>query len=133
MGAEITLAGPSTLMPVEIEKMGVKICSNVEEAVEGADVVMGLRIQKERQHEGLIPSIREYADLFGIDKKKIELASPNVIIMHPGPVNRGIEMTSDVIDYTASTINEQVTNGVAIRMALLYLLTRRRVIEHDMY
>ncbi|HHW70724.1 MAG TPA: aspartate carbamoyltransferase catalytic subunit [Clostridiales bacterium] len=128
VGAQVYLAGPQTLMPLDIEKTGAVVCTTVEEAIEGADVVMGLRIQKERQREGLIPSIREYAHLFGIDKERIELASPNLIIMHPGPVNRGIEMTSEVIDSPASVINEQVTNGVAIRMALLYLLTRRRMV-----
>lgn len=133
MGANIALAGPSTLMPSEIEKTGVHVCSTVEEAIDGADVVMGLRIQKERQQRGLIPSIREYAELFGIDKKRLELASPHVVIMHPGPVNRGVEMTTDIINSPKSAINEQVTNGVAIRMALLYLLTRRRSIEYDMY
>ncbi len=128
MGAQIYLAGPQTLMPLEIERTGAVVCSTVEEAIEGVDVVMGLRIQRERQREGLIPSIREYTHLFGIDGRRIELASPNVIIMHPGPVNRGVEMTSEVIDCPASVIEEQVTNGVAVRMALLYLLTRRRVV-----
>lgn len=133
MGADVTLAGPKTLMPLEIEKTGVRVCNTVEEAIEGADVVMGLRIQNERQRQGLIPSIREYAEIFGIDERKIELASPHVVIMHPGPVNRGVEMTSAVIDSPASAINEQVTNGVAVRMALLYLLTRRRSTEYDMH
>lgn len=133
MGAQVALAGPATLMPLEIEKTGAYVCSTVEEAVEDADVIMGLRIQNERQRQGLIPSIREYAEVFGIDERKMELASQNVVIMHPGPVNRGVEMTSAVIDSAASAINEQVTNGVAIRMALLYLLTRRRSTEYDMY
>lgn len=133
MGADVTLAGPKTLMPLEIEKTGVRVCNTVEEAIEGADVVMGLRIQNERQRQGLIPSIREYSEIFGIDEQMIELASPHVVIMHPGPVNRGVEMTSAIIDSPASAINVQVTNGVAVRMALLYLLTRRRSTEYDLH
>ena len=133
LGAQVVLAGPETLIPMEIEKTGAKVYNQIEDAIEGADVVMGLRIQNERQKDGLIPSIREYVELFGIDEKRMELASPNVVIMHPGPINRGVEMSSKVADSPSSAINEQVTNGVAVRMALLYLLTRRRSTSHDMY
>lgn len=125
MGAEVRVAGPSTLMPPDIEKMGARVFYKVEEAVKDADVVMGLRIQRERQQKGLLPSIREYTRLFGITQERIRLAKADALIMHPGPVNRGVEISSDLVDGEQSVINEQVTNGVAIRMALLYLLTRR--------
>jgi aspartate carbamoyltransferase catalytic subunit len=125
LGAEVCVAGPSTLMPPYIENMGVKVFNSVQEALIDADVVMGLRIQLERQKKGLFPSIREYSKLFGLDEKRLLLAKADAIVLHPGPVNRGIEISSEVIDGSKSLINEQVTNGVAIRMALLYLLTRR--------
>jgi len=125
MGAEVRVAGPSTLMPPDIEKMGARVFYKVEEAIKDADVVMGLRIQRERQQKGLLPSIREYTRLFGITQERIRLAKADALIMHPGPVNRGVEISSDLVDGEQSVINEQVTNGVAIRMALLYLLTRR--------
>lgn len=126
MGAEVWLCGPATLMPVEIEKTGAKVARSVEEAIEGADVVMGLRLQKERQQGGLIPALREYAAVYGINGERMRLANPDALIMHPGPINRGMEMTSEVADRAESVIEEQVKNGVAVRMALLYLLTRRR-------
>jgi len=126
MGAEVRVAGPATLIPVGLESMGVKLCRSVEEAIEGADVLMALRLQKERQQRGLIPSLREYSVRYGINKRRVELADKDVIIMHPGPMNRGVEVSSDVADADNSEINEQVTNGVAVRMALLYLITRRR-------
>jgi aspartate carbamoyltransferase catalytic subunit len=122
MGSEVVVAGPGTLMPVEVEKTGAKLARSVEEAVEGADVVMGLRIQLERQKKGLFPSQREYARYFGIDAAKLSLAKKDALLMHPGPVNRGLELTSDIIDGPQSLINEQVKNGVAVRMAVLYLL-----------
>lgn len=128
MGAEVRVAGPPTLMPPDIEKMGAKVFFKVEEAVRGADVVMGLRLQRERQQKGLLPSLREYTRLFGITEERIRLAKKDALIMHPGPVNRGVEISSNLVDGAQSVINEQVTNGVAIRMALLYLLTRR---NHD--
>jgi aspartate carbamoyltransferase catalytic subunit len=109
-------------MPPGIESLGAKVCSTAAEAVTGADVVMALRIQQERQHDPLIPSLREYAMFYGINRKLLELASKNVLIMHPGPINRGVEMNPDVADGTGSVILEQVANGVAIRMALLYLI-----------
>ena len=125
MGAEVRVAGPTTLMPPDIEKMGAKVFYRVEEAIKGADVVMGLRLQRERQQKGLLPSLREYTHLFGITQERMRLAKADALIMHPGPVNRGVEISSDLVDGEHSVINEQVTNGVAIRMALLYLLTRR--------
>ncbi|WP_265443574.1 aspartate carbamoyltransferase catalytic subunit [Acetivibrio straminisolvens] len=125
LGAEVSVAGPSTLIPRELEKTGVKVFTTVQEALIDADVVMGLRIQKERQKSGLFPSIREYSRFFGLDEKRLKLAKEDALILHPGPVNRGVELPSSVVDCDRSLINEQVTNGVAVRMALLYLLTRR--------
>jgi aspartate carbamoyltransferase catalytic subunit len=125
LGAEVCVAGPSTLLPPEIEKTGVKAFNTVQEALIDADVVMGLRIQLERQKKGLFPSIREYSRFFGLDEKRLKLAKEDALIMHPGPVNRGVELSSSVVDGDKSLINEQVQNGVAVRMALLYLLTRR--------
>lgn len=125
MGANVTVSGPRTLVPKEFGDMGARVLYDVKEAVRGADVVMGLRIQRERQQAGLFPSVREYADFFGIDEEVMKLADPDAIVMHPGPMNRGVEIMSDVADAPNSWINEQVKNGVAIRMALLYMLTRR--------
>lgn len=127
MGAEVALCAPPTLMPAQMEELGVKTYTRVEEAVEGADVVMGLRIQKERQEEGNFPSLREYSGFFGINEERMKYAKPDALIMHPGPINRGVEITSDAADCEQSVINEQVTSGVAVRMALLYLLTRKGV------
>ncbi|MGI6200211.1 MAG: aspartate carbamoyltransferase catalytic subunit [Christensenellales bacterium] len=124
LGAEVVLAGPRTLVPQELAASGARITYDVDEAVRGADVVMGLRIQRERQQSGLFPSVREYAALFGIDERRMALAKPHAMIMHPGPVNRGVEMTSAMVDSEDSVIREQVRNGVAVRMALLYMLTR---------
>ena len=103
----------------------MKITNDVDEALEGADVVMGLRIQKERQQAGLFPSVREYYKYFGIDEERLTKAKSDAIIMHPGPVNRGVEMSTFTIDGDMSVIDEQVTNGLAVRMALLFMLTRR--------
>ena len=127
MSAEVALCAPPTLMPAQMEELGVKTYTRVEEAVEGADVVMGLRIQKERQEEGNFPSLREYSEFFGINEERMKYAKPDALIMHPGPINRGVEITSDAADCEQSVINEQVTSGVAVRMALLYLLTRKGV------
>lgn len=123
LGAEVTVIAPSTLLPPAAEKLGVKVCSSVEEGLQDADVVMVLRIQLERQQRGLFPTIREYARLYGITAERLRLASPEALVMHPGPMNRGVEIAPEVADSAQSVINEQVTNGVAIRMALLYLLT----------
>lgn len=125
MGAQVNLYAPSTLMPPGIEALGAKIHSSVEEAVIDCDVVMGLRVQLERQKKALFPSSSEYSKFFGMNPENIKGAKKNALWMHPGPVNRGVEMTSSLIDADNAVINEQVTNGVAVRMALLYLLTGR--------
>jgi len=122
MGASVAVCGPSTLLPHEIEKMGVDVYHNLDAALDGADVVNVLRLQKERQHAGLLPSLREYTSLFGITKERLSFLNKNYTIMHPGPMNRGVEISSEVADGDASIILEQVTNGVAVRMAVLYLL-----------
>lgn len=123
MGAEVRLAGPATLLPPGIEQMGALVCRSPEEALAGADVVMILRIQLERQQQGLFPGLREYGKLFGLNQARLRLAAPDALVMHPGPMNRGVEISQEVADGLQSVINEQVTNGVAVRMALLYLLT----------
>ncbi|NJD04098.1 MAG: aspartate carbamoyltransferase catalytic subunit [Ruminiclostridium sp.] len=125
LGAEVCVAGPATLLPPGIEKTGARVFSTVQEALIDADVVMGLRIQLERQKKGLFPTVREYSRFFGLDDKRLLFAKENALVIHPGPVNRGVELSSTVIDSDRSAIDEQVTNGVAVRMALLYLLTRR--------
>jgi aspartate carbamoyltransferase catalytic subunit len=122
MGAEVHLAGPKTLMPLGIEEMGVTVHARVEDALEGADVVNILRIQKERQQKGLFPSAREYARIFGINKDRLKLAKPDAMVMHPGPMNRGLEISPDIAYSDQSVIQEQVKNGLAIRMALLFLV-----------
>ncbi len=122
LGASVAVCGPSTLMPPEVEKMGVDVYTNLNKALEGADVVNILRLQRERQQAGLLPSLREYTSLFGITKERLKLLNKNFTIMHPGPMNRGVEISSDVADGESSIILEQVTNGVAVRMAVLYLL-----------
>jgi aspartate carbamoyltransferase catalytic subunit len=123
LGAKVYLAAPGTLIPPSIEKTGAKV-SSIDEAVKDADVVMGLRIQKERQQSALFPNIREYAKFYGIGDERLKLAKEDVLLMHPGPVNRGTELTTSIVDGANSVINEQVMNGVAIRMALLYIFTR---------
>ncbi len=122
MGAQVFVSGPATMIPMGIEHLGATVCRNVNEAVRNADIVMPLRIQKERQQDHLLPSLREYATFFGINRHNLELAKPDAIVMHPGPINRGVEISPDIADGTRSVILEQVTNGVAIRMALLYLV-----------
>ncbi|MCY4545356.1 MAG: aspartate carbamoyltransferase catalytic subunit [Gemmatimonadetes bacterium] len=122
MGARVAVCGPPTLIPVDIEDMGVEVCYRVEDALRDADVVYALRIQLERQHEAFFPSLREYTRLFGIDPERLELAKPDAVVMHPGPINRGVELDSRVADSGRSVILDQVTNGVAVRMAVLYLL-----------
>jgi aspartate carbamoyltransferase catalytic subunit len=126
MGASVVLAGPPTLMPPEMDALGCEVTDKVDEAIKSADVVMGLRIQLERQKKGLFPSIREYHKFFGITEDRMALAREGALVMHPGPVNRGVEIATEVADSPESTIDEQVTNGVAIRMALLFMLTRQR-------
>lgn len=124
MGATVRLCGPPTLLPkMYFEQLGVSCHYSVEEALEGADVVMVLRIQKERQEKGLLPSLREYAKCYCINEARMKLAKPDALVLHPGPMNRGVEIASAIADSVQSVIEEQVTNGVAIRMALLYLLS----------
>lgn len=123
MGAKVSLCGPPTLMPYKIENMGVEVSFNLDEAIQDTDVIYVLRIQKERQKGGLLPSLREYIELYGITLERFENAKDDVVIMHPGPINRGIEIDPRVADGTNSIILDQVTNGVAVRMAILYLLS----------
>lgn len=122
MGAQVFLAGPQTFMPAGVAKLGVTVCGSVAEAVQGADVVMALRIQLERQNDSLIPSSREYSRFYGVNQQVMAMAKKDAIVMHPGPVNRGVELNPDVADGKRSVILDQVTNGVAVRMALLYLV-----------
>jgi aspartate carbamoyltransferase catalytic subunit len=123
MGAEVMLCGPKTLLPRDVEQFGVHISYDVEEAIAWADVLNVLRIQLERQETGLFPSLREYHAEFGITLQRLERAKKAITIMHPGPINRGVELDSDVADADYSVILDQVTNGVAVRMAVLYLLS----------
>ena len=123
MGAEVMVCGPKTLIPPGIGELGVHVGYNVDEAISWADALNVLRIQLERQEKGLFPSVREYHAEFGITRDRIERAKKELIIMHPGPINRGIELDSDVADSDASIILNQVTNGVAVRMAVLVLLS----------
>jgi aspartate carbamoyltransferase catalytic subunit len=122
LGADVWVSGPSTLIPAGIERLGVHVSTSLEDAVEGADVIMMLRIQQERMEGAFFPSLREYFTVFGMTTARVALANPNVIIMHPGPMNRGVEIASEVADGPFSVILEQVANGVAVRMAVLYLL-----------
>jgi aspartate carbamoyltransferase catalytic subunit len=122
LGCDVWASGPPTLMPPGIERLGVHGTSAVDEAVEGADVVMLLRVQRERMQGTFFPSLREYFTVFGMTDERLKLAKPDVIIMHPGPMNRGVEIASEVADGPYSVILEQVANGVAVRMAVLYLL-----------
>ncbi|MCX5827262.1 MAG: aspartate carbamoyltransferase catalytic subunit [Deltaproteobacteria bacterium] len=123
MGAQVTVAGPATMIPRDIEQMGVTVYSSLDEAIKEVDVIMMLRIQIERQQQNIFPSLREYAQRFCLSKKNISLAKEDVLVMHPGPINRGVEISPDIADGPYSVILDQVTNGVAVRMALLYLLT----------
>ena len=132
LGAEVAVAGPQTLIPREIEKMGVKVYSDLDRALDKVDVVNILRIQMERQESGLFPSIREYREIYGMNAERLKRIGKKAMIMHPGPMNRGIEIESSVADSSQSVITEQVKNGVAIRMALLYLLAGREIDNEDL-
>ena len=133
LGARVTLCGPPTLLPARVEELGlptapagqagVRVTWNVDEAIRGADVLMLLRIQHERQEAALVPSLREYRLRYGLDEARLKSAKPDVLVMHPGPINRGVELDSYVADGPNSVILEQVTNGVAVRMAALYLVS----------
>lgn len=122
LGAKVRLCAPPTLLPVGIEKMGVEIFHDLNQALEGTDVVYVLRLQLERQKKNLFPTIREYSMLYGVTSERLKRAKKDAMVMHPGPMNRGVEISSGVADGPASVIDDQVTNGVAVRMAVLYLL-----------
>lgn len=126
LGAHVTVCGPSTLIPRGIEQLGANVNFRLSDVIKQSDVLMPLRIQRERQQEKFLPSIREYAIQFGITKDKLKNAKKNVVIMHPGPTNRGVELSAEVADGEFSVILDQVTNGVAVRMAILYLLLGSR-------
>ena len=123
MGMEVRVCGPASLLPLQVEALGVRACTDLDTAVEDADIIMVLRLQLERQEKGLIPSLREYSQLYGLNLQRLEQAKPHVLIMHPGPINRGVEIAPEVAEGPYSLILDQVANGVALRMALLYLLT----------
>ncbi len=122
MGADVRVAGPGTMIPPGIERLGATVCRSLNEALEGADVVMMLRIQLERQGKSLLPTLREYSRFFGLNPSNLALAKPDALVMHPGPMNRGVEISTSVADGPQSVILDQVENGVAVRMALLYLV-----------
>jgi aspartate carbamoyltransferase catalytic subunit len=122
MGAKVTVCGPATFMPPQIESLGIKATTDFEEALVGKDVVMMLRIQLERQKKGLFPSLLEYFKTYGLTEERLALADKDAIVMHPGPMNRGVEISSEVADGSHSVILDQVENGVSVRMAVLYLL-----------
>jgi aspartate carbamoyltransferase catalytic subunit len=122
MGITVTVAGPPTLIPAQCQELGVKVSHRLEEAIAHADVIMMLRLQHERMQGGFIPSLREYSRVWGLTLAKLEHCRPDVLIMHPGPVNRGVELAPEVADSAYSVILDQVSNGVAVRMAVLYLL-----------
>jgi len=126
LGAEVVVIGPPTMIPAGIEEMGARVSYNFDAELKNADFINMLRIQKERQEKGLIPSIEEYAALFGLNAERMKKAPKDVVVMHPGPINRGIEITSEVADGLNNVILEQVTNGVAVRAALLFLLLSGR-------
>lgn len=122
MGADVWVCAPPTLMPQGIEQLGAKVTYNIDEALHGANVVMMLRVQLERQKAGLFPTLREYSQLYGLNANRLKLAATGALVLHPGPINRGVEISAEVADGMQSLINEQVTCGVAVRMALLYLM-----------
>src|SRR5688572_19322094 len=125
VGAEVWVCGPATLIPPGLDRLGVQVTTSIDVAVENADVVMMLRIQQERMHGHFFPSLREYFSLFGLTRSRLRRAKEDAIVMHPGPMNRGVEIDSEVADGPTSVILEQVSNGVAVRMAVLYLLAGR--------
>ena len=126
MGAEVRIAAPPPMIPPAVETLGVKAYTSLREALDGADVVMALRIQNERLAGSFFPSVREYSATFGLDRAKLRYAKDDCIVMHPGPVNRGVELSHDLADHRPSVILDQVRNGVAIRMAVLYLFSGRQ-------
>ncbi len=122
MGAQVTVVGPPTLIPASVESWGADVSWSLDEVLPKLDVVYLLRVQKERQNEQLFPTIREYASVWGMDRRRAEQLKPEALIMHPGPINRGVEIGSDLADLSRSIITDQVTNGIAVRMSLLYLM-----------
>ncbi len=122
LGADVIVCGPSTLVPASISKFGVEVAHSLDDILPRCDVINVLRIQFERQRSGLFPSIHEYAHLFGMDSDRLRRAKPNILLLAPGPINRGVEVTPEVADGPHSAILQQVTNGLAVRMAVLYLL-----------
>ncbi len=123
LGAEMRVVGPPTMIPLQLEKLGVRVYHNLDEALRGVQVIMMLRLQLERQGRALFPTIREYARLYGLTAERVKLAEPGAIVMHPGPINRGVEIAPDVADSLSSVILDQVANGVAVRMGILYLMS----------
>ncbi|MBM4124790.1 MAG: aspartate carbamoyltransferase catalytic subunit [Nitrospira sp.] len=123
LGAEIRAVGPPTMIPACLDKLGVRVYHRMDEALRGVDVIMMLRLQLERQGRALFPTIREYARLYGLTAERLKLAEPGALVMHPGPINRGVEIAPEVADSFSSVILDQVTNGVAVRMGVLYLLS----------
>ncbi|MDR3269963.1 MAG: aspartate carbamoyltransferase catalytic subunit [Peptococcaceae bacterium] len=121
LGAEVIFAGPPTLLPLEMKTLGVQVTYDLDSVLPGADAVMPLRLQMERQQKGLLPTLREYNRVYGLNLKRMEQTGKQTLVLHPGPMNRGVEIESDLADSALSVIEEQVTNGVAIRMALIYL------------
>ena len=126
LGAEVRVVGPPTLIPKYIEEINAKAFYNLEDAIRDADVVIMLRIQRERQDSEFFPSLREYSRFYGLTREKLKVAAPDVTIMHPGPINRGVELSSDVADGADAVILEQVSNGIAVRMAMFYLVASAR-------
>jgi len=124
LGADVRVVGPSTLLPTGIENMGAKVFNNMREGLKDADIVMMLRLQRERMNGSFVPSVKEYFRYFGLDSEKLALAKPDALVMHPGPMNRGVEIASDIADGAQSLIREQVEMGVAVRMAVLEALSR---------
>ena len=122
LGAEVRVVGPPTMIPMGIDKLGAKAFYNLDDALRGVQVIMMLRLQLERQGRALFPTIREYARLYGLTAERVKMAEPGAIVMHPGPINRGVEIDSDIADSSRSVILEQVTNGLAVRMAVLFLV-----------
>ncbi|MDP2599597.1 MAG: aspartate carbamoyltransferase catalytic subunit [Deltaproteobacteria bacterium] len=122
MGAKVSVAGPATMIPAEVEQYGVEVAHDIKKIIPKADVIMMLRIQREREADGLFPSLREYARFFGLNRETMRHAKKDAVILHPGPVNRGVEISAEVADGPHSVILDQVSNGVAVRMALLYLM-----------
>ena len=127
LGANVSVVGPPTVIPEDITELNVKKYYCIEDSLDGADVIIMLRIQRERQNRNLFPSMREYSKFYGLTKERLDLAKDDAIVMHPGPINRGIELSSEIADNSRSVILEQVSNGIAVRMAMLYHVAQSRV------